>query len=91
MLRTVFSLRDANAGLRCRAGSAIHFSRNRARAKAGRRQKHDPRPVARPRLALSGTGPGLSAPAAPRLSTVACGISFIPMTNHDSRFSDSGY
>jgi Transposase DDE domain len=45
-----------------------------------------------PRLALSGTGQRFQRP--PFLGCQAdnrWGIGFIPMTNHDSRFSDSGY
>jgi len=39
-----------------RTGRATDLARHGARAEAGRRQKHDPRPIAHLRFALSGNG-----------------------------------
>ena len=69
------------------ATRASDFARNRARRYAGTRQKYNPRfgladPANASRTRRSS---GVNA------TVVAGRIIFIPPTNHDSRFSDSGY
>jgi hypothetical protein len=76
------------------ARRAANFPRDRTGARARRRQQYNPGPRSHIRVPLLREPASASSTlrsATVKATAVAGGIGFFPMTNHDSRFSESGY